>query len=186
MTYNDVLLELEHVGRNIYLNMTLIALIEMLASYISGYLVLNYNVMTCLRGLLSFSFTMYLGFYFSPRSSDHPLLFAVFLSCKLFAEVIVNLVNIHGPKIIAEKYVAYFFIFGRLASRVMLLFLPHINHGFQYAGIHPFVFLSLIYGLSRFLIKSTKEPIVTHKSTHPHEKNDDHKNETKYQELAKD
>ena len=167
------------MGQSLYVNMSLIALIEVLASYITGYLILNFNVINCLRNLLSFSFTLYMGFYFSPKSSENPILFVVFLTCKLFAEIIYNLVNIYTPKLIADRFSSYFFIFGRLVSRVMLLFLPHINHLFSYLGIHPFVFLSLIYGVSRYLIKMSREPLVSN-AQKPSTK---HIAETQYQQI---
>lgn len=180
LTYNDVLLELENVGQSLYVNMSIVALIEILASYITGYLILNFNVINCLRNLLSFSFTLYLGFYFSPKASENLVLFVVFLTCKLFAEIIYNLVNIYTPKLIADRFAAYFFIFGRLVSRILMLFLPHINHLFGFLGIHPFVFLSVIYGLSRYLIKFAREPMVTN-ANKPVTK---HVNETKYKEIT--
>ena len=179
LTYNDVLLELESVGQSLYVNMSLVALIEVLASYITGYLILNFNVINCLRNLLSFSFTLYMGFYFSPKSSEHPLLFVVFLTCKLFAEIIYNLVNIYTPKLVADRFSSYFFIFGRLVSRVMLLFLPHINHLFNYFGVHPFVFLSIIYGVSRYLIKWARDPFVSNAQKTVAK----HATETQYQEI---
>ena len=147
--------------------MALIALIEVFASYISGFIVLKYNILHSIKYLLNFSFVLYLSFYFLSKLSQKLLLFIIFLSCKLFSETIYNIVNIYTPKIISEKYTAYFFIFGRLFSRVMLLFLPHVNYLFNYIGIHPFVFLSVAYGLSRVLIKNVKEPTGYHQPNRP-------------------
>lgn len=158
MTYNDVILEIGNVGSNIYLNICIIALIEILASYVAGYISMNYNVLSSFKNLLSFSFIFYTGFYFVPIKTKNILLVIVFMSCKLFSEILYNLTNIYTPKVVSEKYIAYFFIFTRLSSRTLLLFLPHINHIFEHFGIHPFVFLSLIYGLSRFLVENVKEP----------------------------
>ena len=162
LTYNDILLELENVGPSLYINMSLIALIELMAGYVAGFIVLKFNIMNTIRNLLSFSIALYLGFYFIPETSQNNVLFIIFLSCKLFSEIIYNLMNIYTPKVIADKYVANFFIFTRLCSRILLLFLPHVNHLFRFLGIHPFVFLSIIYGMSRFLVDFVKEPVVYH------------------------
>ncbi len=139
--------------------MSLIALIELMAGYTAGFIVLKYNILNTIRNLLSFSIILYLGFYFMPKASQNNILFIIFLSCKLFSEIIYNLMNIYTPKVIADKYVANFFIFTRLFSRILLLFLPHVNQLFRFLGIHPFVFLSIIYGISRFLINFIHEPI---------------------------
>lgn len=160
MTYNDIILEIGNVGSNIYLNISIIALIEMLASYAAGYISMNFNVLSSFKNLLSFSFIFYTGFYFVPSKIQNILLVIVFMSCKFFSEILYNLTNIYTPRVVSEKYIAYFFIFTRLSSRTLLLFLPHINHVFDHFGIHPFVFLSLIYGLSRFLVEKVQEPSI--------------------------
>lgn len=160
LTYNDILLELENVGQSLYINMSLIALIEVFASYIAGFIVLKFNIMNSIKKMLSISFVLYLGFYFAPNSSKNIGIFIVFLACKLLSETIYNLANIYTPKIVSDKYTVYFFIFTRLCSRILLLFLPHINHLFCFLKIHPFVFLSSIYGISRYLSDYVKEPIV--------------------------
>lgn len=158
LTYNDILLELGSVGPNIYINLCIIAMIEIFASYIAGYISLNFNIMNSFKYLLNFSLIFYLGFYFMPIKSNNFFILFVFMLCKMLSEIIYNLTNIYTPKMISEEYVAYFFIFIRLFSRILLLFLPHVNFLFTFLGVHPFVFLSVIYGISRFLVGYVEEP----------------------------
>lgn len=56
-----------------------------------------------------------------------------------------------------DKYSSLFLIFSRFISRLMNMFVPYINLSMRSLGLHPFVFLGVVWLMSRFLINLTAE-----------------------------
>lgn len=165
ITYNDVLIELETLGGNTYLNLGLISTAEILASFLAGLISVHYNVGKLIKifnlGLIAF-FSL---FILAPSSKEEMnkniylpyILFGLLLSGKLLSETVCNLVYIYIPKIVTDKFTAFFMVFVRLFSRVCLLFLPYINYLFKINHLHSFVFLFLVWTTSRLLLFFVEE-----------------------------
>ncbi len=79
------------------------------------------------------------------------------LIAKFLSETVSYLTNMYAPRMITEKFSAFFFIFSRLTSRFCLLLLPHINYIFRSNGLHPFCFLVFLWLGSLGLTLKTME-----------------------------
>lgn len=164
ITYNDVLIELETLGGNTYLNLGLISSAEILASFLAGLISVHYNVGKLIKifnlGLMAF-FSLFL---LAPSKEEMNkniylpyILFGLLLCGKLLSETVCNLVYIYVPKILTDKFTGFFMVFVRLFSRICLLFLPYINHMFKSYQLHSFVFLFIVWTMSRFFLFFAQE-----------------------------
>lgn len=160
--YTSVLLELESIGGSLYLNMILCSFLEMMAAFLATYLS-KFDCGKIIRIILSLLSFFFLLFIFAPVSlSKSSLALTVFfilmmLSGKICYDIICLLVYIYSPKILTDKYVPLFLIFSRFLSRFFNLFIPYINLFFKSFDLHPFVFLGIMWLVSRILISCTKE-----------------------------
>ena len=162
VTINDILIELESIGGNLYFNISLIASLEVLASYTAGIIIMKFDGAKSLKIFSALLTIVFFSFILSPSlKNSTPLENNIFLVLlllgKLFAEIICNLVYVFASKYLTEDFTAFFLINVRLFSRVFLLFLPHINYAFRLCDLHAFIFLSIIWALSRFLLIFIKE-----------------------------
>lgn len=126
--------------------MSFIAIIEILASYAAGVVGIRFDALKSMKIFIGISIGLYFCFWNAPVVSNASNIYlGVLLLAKFISETISYLIYIYAPKMITEKFTAFFFIFGRLTSRFCLLMLPHINHFFRQIGLHPFAFLSFIW-----------------------------------------
>ena len=155
---------METLGGNTYLNLGLISSAEILASFLAGLISVHYNVGKLIKifnlGLIAF-FSL---FILAPSKEEMNkniylpyILFGLLLCGKLLSETVCNLVYIYIPKIVTDKFTAFFMVFVRLFSRICLLFLPYINYIFKINNLHSFVFLFLVWTISRVLLFFVQE-----------------------------
>ena len=157
-------MELSTLGGNFYVNMMMVSGVEILSSLSASIISLKFSISVCLRRFTGILIILFASFMFSPVDQDNTessLYTVILLICmligKLISETICNLTYVYAPKIITDKFVPYYLVSVRLFSRIFLLFLPHINYLFRRMTLHAFLFLSLVWGLARFLQGFTKE-----------------------------
>ena len=139
--------------------------VEIFASVGASVISMKFNISTCLRYFTGILILLFATFIFSPISTDEKksmnfytvILLICMLIGKMISETICNLTYVYAPKIMTDKFTPYYMVSVRLFSRICLLFLPHVNYLFRSLDLHAFVFLSLVWGLSRFLQNFTKE-----------------------------
>lgn len=160
--YTSVLLEIESVGGNLYMNMVLCSTLEIVAALSASYLT-KFNCGKVVQILVTCLSIFFLIFFFAPlsisKSSNYVIIFFIgtMLCGKVCYDIICLVVYIYLPKLLTDKYVPLFLIFSRFLSRLINLFIPYINFFFRSLNIHPFVFLGIVWLISRFLTTFTKE-----------------------------
>jgi len=163
VTYNDVFLKLETIGGSLYLNMGLISAFEMSASFISGIISLRFNISTCIKFLMIFEIILGILFLFAPievkqmSSIEATILLLFMILTKFFSDVINNLINLYSPMVFTDDFIGIFLILSRLSSRLFLLALPTVNYSFESLRIHPFFFLSILWGFCYILARNVEE-----------------------------
>lgn len=164
ITYNAIWLELETLGGNFYLNMMFVSTLEILASFLAGYVVSKLNLMNCLGKLLIVLSILFGMFIFSPVSlqnignSTKSTYFLILMLCgKLCSEIVANLSYVHAPKVLTDKFTPSFMITVRLFSRICLLFLPHINYYLYLLNLHAYILVAIIWVSGRFFYSFAKE-----------------------------
>ena len=160
--YTSVLIELESVGGNLYMNLILCSIIEISAALLATYLS-KFNCDKTLKTLYLLLSIFFLFFIIAPLNiSESPSYVTIFfivmmLSGKICYDIVCLLVYIYIPKMMTDKYVSLFLIFSRFLSRFYNLFIPYINFFFRSLHLHPFVFLGIMWLISRFLSNFTRE-----------------------------
>ena len=161
--YTSVLIELESVGGSLYINLILCSAIEIIAALLTTYLS-KFDCGRTMKLLLTILSVCFLSFVMAPLNISESSNFVIFffiimmLSGKICYDIICLLVYIYIPKLTTDKYVPLFLIFSRFLSRFMNLFLPYINFFFKsFLHLHPFVFLGILWLVSRILSKFTHE-----------------------------
>lgn len=164
VTYNDVFIKLETVGGNLFVNMAIISLFEMSASFISGIISMKFDIFKTMKNLMTIEIILGALFLLAPIhvKQDMPLnqavlLLIVLIFTKFFSDVINNLINLYGPKVFTDDFMGIFFTMSRLFSRIFLFCLPTINYYFELAGVHPFIFLSMLWLLCKVMTHQTAE-----------------------------
>lgn len=163
VTYNDVFLKLETVGGSLYFNMGIISVFEMSASFISGIISMKVDISKCIKGLMLCQVALGATFLLAPIEIKHLTmlesltLLIMMVSTKFSADIINNLINLYSPQIFTDEFIGVYLIMSRLLSRVFLLSLPTVNHYFERFGLHPFFFLSVLWGFVWLLTTQTKE-----------------------------
>ena len=172
VTINDILIELDTIGGNLYLNMSLFSSIEVLASFLAGIIIMKFDSAKSLKNFSLMIALIFLSFFFSPSIFSNSSVFEQYLQygflflllCgKLFSEIVSNLIYVFAPKYLTDEFTAFYLINVRLFSRVCLLFLPHINYLFRMFHLHVFLFLAIIWFLSRFFLIFIKIPTLKRK-----------------------
>lgn len=153
VTLNDILIELESIGGNLYLNIGLVASLEVLASFISGYIIMKSDGASGLKRFSLLIAVVFALFIFAPANSKSPLIFLPLLMFgKLFSEIVTSLIYVFAPKYLTDEFTSFFLINVRLFSRICLLFLPHINFTFRALDLHVFLFLAILWAVGRFFL----------------------------------
>lgn len=162
VTINDILIELETIGGNLYFNIGLVASLEVLASFLSGVLIMKSDGASSLKNYSTLILIVFGLFALAPANSKisetYQVLFLILLMLgKLFSEIITNLIYIFAPKYLTNEFTSFFLINVRLFSRVCLLFLPHINFILRSMHIHVFVFLAILWACGRLILVFLEE-----------------------------
>ena len=161
--YCVILVELESVGGNLFVNMCLCSTLEICAAVLAGYMTKNYNCTNILRYLLTFLSIFFTIFIFCPpyltSGSTGQVLF--FLICLLIAKInndTLNLVTyLYLPKMFTDKYTGFWMLCSRFLSRFMGLFIPSVSYLVRSFGFHPFFFYGLLWIFCRVVFNFTKE-----------------------------
>lgn len=164
ITYNAVWLELQSLGGNFYVNMILISTIEIIASFGASIFSLKFNISNSLKFCMKALVAIFASFLFLPISlegSRNSFLttfsIVLTLSGKLLSEIVSNLIYVHAPKVVTDKFIPSYMVSVRLFSRICLLFLPYMNYLFVSLHLHAFAFLAFVWGLAGFLMIFAKE-----------------------------
>ncbi len=163
VTYNDVFLKLETVGGSLYFNMGMISAFEISASFMSGIISLRFSVSDCIKFFMICLVFLGVFFLFAPievknlSSLESCVLLFMMILTKFSSDVINNLINLYSPKIFTDEFIGIFLILSRLSSRFFLLALPTVNFSFESLKIHPFFFLTILWGFCWILVRKTKE-----------------------------
>lgn len=175
--YCCILIELESVGGNLYINMVLCSMIELLACVLAGWL--GREKKNCgweegrrkdgseegsigiIRKILNFLSLFFGVFVFAPITlgSGSGSLFFIFclLAAKLNNDTLNLITYLNLKKAFTARYVGVWMLVSRFMSRFLGLFIPYLNLGFRTLGIHPFVFYGLIWGLCRLSFSRVRE-----------------------------
>ena len=143
--------------------MALISTFEMSASFLSGIISLKFNISSCIKVFMFMEMICGVIFLFAPIEVKHlslieSIVLLLFMVCtKFFSDLINNLINLYAPKIFTDEFIGLFLILSRLFSRFFLFALPSINYGFELIGVHPFFFLTILWGLCLLMAFKTKE-----------------------------
>ena len=163
VTYNDVFLKLETIGGSLFLNMGLISTFEMSASFISGIISLRFDIHKCIKMLMLAEIVLGVIFLFAPIEVKHlsaweaTILLVMMIFTKFFSDIINNLINLYAPKVFTDEFISIFLILSRLSSRLFLLALPTVNYSFESFRVHPFFFLTILWGLCYIMAINVKE-----------------------------
>jgi len=162
ITLNDIVTELESIRGNLYFNIGLIASLETTASFLSGVIIMKNDAGSSLKNYSLIIILVFSGFLFVPAKDEISNTFEIcsfilLMFGKLFSEIVTNLIYVFAPKYLTDEFSSFFLINVRLFSRMCLLFLPHINFLFRQNQLHVFLFLSILWGVGRFLLIFLKE-----------------------------
>ncbi len=163
MVYSAILIELESVGGNVYINMCFCSSLEILAAILAGNLTKKYSCTKTIRYLLTFLSIFFTIFLFSPTNLTKGSLFETlfFIVCLLLGKVnndTLNLVTyLNLPKAFTDKYVGFWLLCSRFLCRFLGLFIPMISFLMRSLGIHPFCFYGFCWILCRIIFNFTKE-----------------------------
>ena len=121
ITINDIYIELESIGGNLYLNIGFIALLEVLSSFVSGHLMTDNDGASNLKKYSLLITGMFSLFLFAPANAKSSLIFLVFMMFgKFFTEIVTSLIYVFAPKYLTDEFTPFFMIIVRLFSRICL------------------------------------------------------------------
>lgn len=163
LVYSAILIELGSVGGNLFINMGLCSVIEIVAAILGGFLTERYNCSVILKNLLTFLSIFLAVFFFSPVNlgTADPLIMFVFLLCLFLAKInndTLNLVTyLYLPKVFTDRYVGFWMLCSRFFSRFLGLFIPTIGFTMRSLGLHPFCFYGICWIVCRIIFACTQE-----------------------------
>lgn len=164
VTYNNVFIKLETVGGNMYFNTILLLIFEMSASFVAGLIIMKFNILKSIKSFMFFEILLGLSFIMAPIQvqKDLPLsqalsLLAILVATKFFSDLVNNLINLYAPKVFTDDFIGMFLIMSRLSSRIFLMVLPSVNFLFESIPLHPFLCLSILWGICRLMTNYTAE-----------------------------
>lgn len=161
--YCVILVEIESVGGNLFLNMSICSCIEILAAIFAGTLTAKFSCSSLINKILIFLGIFLSIFVFAPASlaNGTQIQIAFFVVCmflgKLNNDTLNLVIYLYLPKAFTDKYVGFWLIFSRFSSRFLGLFVPYISYLMRSIGFHPFCFYGLVWLFCRFLYMFTKE-----------------------------
>ena len=163
MIYVLQYVELGSVGGSVYFNSIFLCCIELFSNFFAGIMIKKYSCDKILNIVISMVIIFFLCFVRAPLSIGDAsgLEIAFYITCllitKLSNDLIDLMVYLNLPKMFTDKYVGFFLIVSRFFCRILLIFLPTINHLVRKLHYHPFVFYGLCYAVCRFLLTWCKE-----------------------------
>ena len=163
MVYSMVLVELESLGGNLYINMIICSLLELISTMITGVLSKRFNCSDILRWILTTVAVVFTLFLLCPPSltSGSVLQVSFFVICLFLIKFVCNSLHIvtylYLPKVFTDKYVGFWMLSSRFYARFILLFVPTISNFMRNFGFHPFCFYGFCWIFCRILFKFTKE-----------------------------
>lgn len=145
--YCVILVEIESVGGNLFLNMSICSCIEILAAVLAGTLTTKFQCSSLINKILIFLGIFLSIFVFAPSSLTNgtQIQIAFFVGCmflgKLNNDTLNLIIYLYLPKAFTDKYVGFWLICSRFSSRFLGLFVPYISYLMRSIGFHPFFFL---------------------------------------------
>lgn len=163
LVYSAILIELGSVGGNLFANICLCSILEIVAAIMAGSLTERYNCSTILKFLITFLAIFLTVFFLSPVNlgTADPLTMFLFLLSMFLAKInndTLNLVTyLYLPKVFTDKYVGFWMLCSRFFSRFLGLFIPTIGFTMRSFGLHPFCFYGICWIVCRILFSFTQE-----------------------------
>lgn len=158
ITYIGLPIELESVGGNLYINLAIFALIELVGSFLASELSLKYEFLKTFKFFINLTVLFFVFFFFVP-SNLHLLdsyIIAFFIAdtflVKLAYDTTWHLIGMYLPNLFTPRYYAQYLIVAVTISRFSLIFLPYLNYFPKYFGFHPFSLYGVLWLVSRALI----------------------------------
>ena len=160
-THNGSFIELESVGGNVYLNITIFALIEMCSSMLTGISLRSDKKILKLMIILSFvNASLFLVYFYYPVEQEFEHSFSnlikfVFpiVAAKTICELSWNLLVLLLPSLFHIEILSKVVSLSILICRIPISVIAYIHYLFALIGIHPFVFYSFLWLLTGFCIK---------------------------------
>ena len=168
LTYIGLPIELESVGGNLFVNLAIFALLELLGSLIASELSLKYEFLPTFKLFLNITIVLFFLFFFFPsnlQEQNHYVItfFIIDSFCaKLAYDTSWHLVGMHLPNLFTYRFYGQYLIVAVSISRFSLIFLPYLNYLPRSFGIHPFALYGIFWLFSRILLRYAE--IVVQKS----------------------
>lgn len=158
-----ILVEVESLGGNLYINCIVCSLLELASTLATGAITKKYNCFVLLRYILTLVSIFFSIFIFCPPNlitgSNIQVCFFVF--CLFVIKVICNSLHIvtylYLPKAFTDKYVGFWMLCSRFWARFILLLVPTISYLMRSIGLHPFCFYGFCWIICRIIFRFTKE-----------------------------
>lgn len=163
ITYIGLPIELESVGGNLYINLAIFALLELVGSYIASELSLKYEFLPTFKRFVDLTVVLFLFFFFVPadlRALDSSLISTLFVAdsfcVKLSYDTSWHLIGMYLPNLFTPRFYAQYLIVAVTISRFSLIFLPYLNYFPKVLGVHPFAIYGCLWLASRIFLRNAK------------------------------
>lgn len=159
LTYIGLPIELESVGGNLYINLAVFALIELVGSYIASELSLKFDFLVVFKWFINITILLFMFFFLIPSNlkSQNSYIITFFVAdsfaVKLTYDTTWHLIGMYLPNLFTPRYYGQYLIVAVSISRFCLIFLPYINYLARGLGFHPFAIYGILWLLSRLLLR---------------------------------
>lgn len=160
ITYYGIPIELESIGGNLYLNISIFALIETLSSFLATELSLKYQFLNLLKIFANFTILFTLPFIFASKSyqGEGNLTIILMVLATFCVEICYDttwhLFGMYLCQVFTREYYAQFLIIAVTISRFSLIFLPYLNYFAISCNFHPFCLYGIFWLITRFLVSN--------------------------------
>ena len=158
LTYIGLPIELESVGGNLYVNLAIFALLELVSSFIASELSLKYDFLYVFKHFINFTIVLFLLFFLVPsylKTEETYVITFFVIDCfcvKLTYDTTWHLIGMYLPNLFTNRFYGQYLIVAVCISRFSLIFLPYINYLTRSIGLHPFALYSILWLISRLLL----------------------------------
>lgn len=164
ITYIGLPIELESVGGNLYINLAIFALLELVGSYIASELSLKFDFLSTFKHFVDLTVVLFLFFFFVPadlRALDSSFISTFFVAnsfcIKLSYDTSWHLIGMYLPNLFTPRFYAQYLIVAVTISRFSLIFLPYLNYFPKVLlGLHPFAIYGCLWLFSRILLRNAR------------------------------
>jgi hypothetical protein len=168
LTYIGLPIELESVGGNLYINLAVFALLELVGSFIASELSLKYEFLVIFKWFINMTIILFLFFFLVPNNllSQNNYIITFFVidsfAVKLTYDTTWHLIGMYLPNLFTPRFYGQYLIVAVSISRFCLIFLPYINFLAKSLGFHPFAIYGVLWLFSRLLLRYAE---IVHRKT---------------------